>query len=218
MLQSVAPILPGVTATDFPAAAPRRRGRFRLARPDSALRTTLEREIHDGYAAHFGAEIGTFMPQLARYSHPHGGTGAIGLRAASEGPLFLERYLDAPIESIIASATGVPQSRDGIVEVGQFVVTSSRIARDLFRDLVPALVAAGHDWVCFTGTGRIRALVASAGLHGLCVGAACEAQAGDSGDRWGNYYASNPAVIIGDLSDPSGTWCQAAMTPAAVGA
>lgn len=179
---------------------------FSVVDHDSEERALLEARIRSGFGTHFDACIEGFMPRFAHYRHASGATGVIGIRRASEGPLFLESYLGAPVESMIADATGHGVARQRIAEVGQFVVDDRDIVTSFFRDLVPFLTARGYDWVCFTGTDRIRALLARIGFHGLPLARADEARLNDSADRWGRYYDFDPVVILGKLDDPQGRW------------
>ena len=147
------------------------------------------------------------MPRFACYRHRSGATGVIGVRRASDEPLFLESYLSTPVEVAIADATGATVPRERIAEVGQFVVDDRDIVASFFRDLVPFLLESGFDWVCFTGTDRIRALLARIGFHGLPIVRADATRLRDSTNRWGRYYDFDPVVILGKLDDPLGSWC-----------
>jgi hypothetical protein len=131
----------------------------------------------------------------------------IGVRRAADDRLFLERYLWRPIEETISDVAGRPVSRNAIAEVGQFVVDDPSIAADFFRDLVPLLIGRGFDWVCFTGTHKIRAILRRIGFNGLPVARGDASAATESGDDWGSYYENEPVVIIGKLADPAGHWC-----------
>lgn len=180
---------------------------FTIVEPASGERAALEARIRSGFGMHFDACIEGFMPRFACYRHRSGATGVIGMRCAAGEPLFLESYLDTPVETVIADATGSAVGRDRIAEVGQFVVDDRDIVTSFFRDLVPFLVGNGYDWVCFTGTDRIRALLARVGFQGLPVARADAARVRNSGDRWGRYYDFDPVVILGKLDDPQGRWC-----------
>ena len=185
------------------------RNAFTVVEPDSEERAVLEARIRSGFGMHFDACIEGFMPRFAHYRHRSGATGVIGVRCAADGPLFLENYLNAPVESIIESTTGERTARDRIAEVGQFVVDDRDIVTSFFRDLVPFLTASGFDWVCFTGTDRIRALLARIGFRGLPLARAEQTRVPGSGDHWGRYYDFDPVVILGRLDDPQGRWCAA---------
>ena len=211
MLQSEPrPARPVIAPVEF-AATP---GEFSVVAPGSTERHVLESRVRSGFGTHFGACVDVFMPQLALYSHRSGATGIIGFRRASDGPLFLENYLERPGEREIEFAAGVPVDRARIAEVGQFVVDSREIAGAFFRDLVPFLAGQQFDWVCFTGTDRIRAILSRVGLHGLPIAAATADRVQPSVDQWGTYYDYDPVVVVGRLSDPRGSWCRDAVTAA----
>ena len=173
---------------------------------DSKERTLLEARIRSGFGMHFDACIEGFMPRFAHYRHASGATGVIGIRRASDETLFLENYLSVPVEAVITSAAGTCVPRNRIAEVGQFVVDDRDIVTSFFRDLVPFLMENEFDWVCFTGTDRIRALLARTGFHGLPLARADEERVRGSADRWGRYYDFDPVVILGKLDDPCGRW------------
>lgn len=191
------------------AARQFRRNVFTLIGPDSSRRESLESRVRSGFGQHFGACIEGFMPTLAWYQHRNGGSGVIGVRRAADEPLFLEHYLDTPVENVIYDASGAKVSRNRIAEVGQFVVDDREIVGSFFRDLVPFLRDEGFDWVCFTGTDRVRAIVERVGFCGLPVANAAADRAAPTNDRWGSYYEHEPVVMIGKLDDPKGDWLNA---------
>jgi hypothetical protein len=191
------------------------RNTFTVVEHDSDERASLEARIRSGFGTHFDACIEGFMPRFAHYQHASGPTGVIGLRRAAEEPLFLENYLRIPVETVIGKVTGSFIARDRIAEVGQFVVDDRDIVPSFFRDLVPFLIENEFDWVCFTGTDRIRALLARIGFQGLPLARADETRVLGSADCWGRYYDFDPVVILGKLDDPRGRWCAEAQTVAA---
>lgn len=191
------------------------RSTFSVVDHDSEERASLEARVRSGFGMHFDACIEGFMPRFAHYRHTSGATGVIGIRRAADEPLFLESYLNVPVETVIEDVTGALIARDRIAEVGQFVVDDRDIVPSFFRDLVPFLVRNDFDWVCFTGTDRIRALLARIGFHGLPLARADETRVRNSTDRWGRYYDFDPVVILGKLDDPRGRWCAEAQTVAA---
>lgn len=181
-------------------------GHFSVESRESGMRQELEAAIRLGFDSHFGACVEGFMPNLASFEL-QAKKAIIGYRPANVEPLFLESYLDEPIDILLANITKEPVSRSGIVEVGQLVVEDRRIVEPLFRALVPYLVGLGYQWICFTGTHKIRRLLAHTGFAGLTVAYAAESAVSGTGDRWGSYYSNDPQVIVGKLVDPQGRWC-----------
>lgn len=180
--------------------------RFEVASRDSIVRHTLESRVRSGFGHHFDACIEGFMPDLAAYRHVSGATGVIGIRGANDERLFLESYLDQPVESVISDSARRPILRREVVEVGQFIVDDKAIVLDFFRDLVPFLRSRGYEWVCFTGTNRIRKLLTKVGFFGKPVAMATKDKVGSDALNWGTYYQFEPCVIVGKLSDPQGDW------------
>src|SRR5688500_5530748 len=79
--------------------------------------------IRNRYAAVHGARPSDFPAFLSRMRSPGVGA-ALGYRRASAGPLFLEAYLDEPIEDAVGRHLGASVSRDRIVEVGSLAANS----------------------------------------------------------------------------------------------
>ena len=181
-------------------------GRFHVADRWSPVRSELEGAIRNAYGRHFGAEVRGFMPYLASYASDLG-QGVLGYRPASDGTLYLENYLDLPIESMLGQLTHRPVSRTTVVEVGQFAVDDRRVVGLLFMELVPFLREQGYEWICFTATHKIRRLLEKTGLHGLVIAAAKQDAVSGESDRWGSYYDNDPLVVVGRLDDPEGNWC-----------
>ncbi len=85
----------------------------------SPERAQVEDYIAAVFARHYGARIRHFKPHLLAM---HGEDGrilaALGLRSAASGPLFLETYLDLPVEQRLSAVCGQGVRRGDIVEVG----------------------------------------------------------------------------------------------------
>ncbi|MGL4888321.1 MAG: thermostable hemolysin, partial [Aeromonas veronii] len=79
----------------------------------------LQAYIQDAYTLEFNARIPHFLPCLLGLYRADGTlVGACGLNHASEGPLYLEQYLEQPIEAAINTRLGVYPARNRIIEVG----------------------------------------------------------------------------------------------------
>lgn len=161
---------------------------------DSPGRAAAERFVAGVFRARYGAELHGFAPTLATLHDDAGAiTAAAGWRAAGDGPLFLERYLDAPVDALL----GVPRAR--IVEVGHLAATRAGDGRRLILRLGPLLAAQGFQWVASTLTEELRHLFLRLGIAPLALGTADPALLGDEAARWGRYYAHRPLVLAGAL-------------------
>ena len=180
------------------AASPR----YSLIEHDCATRAVAEKFIGRNFARSFGAHVDAFMPRLFTLQR-HDGTvcGAFGLRS-TQRRLFIEHYLDRPIEQAIAAAVGTPVERRGIVEVGHFSGAFPGTMRGLILLLVERLHAEGFEWVAFTGTHQLRNSFYRMGLFPLDLGEArIEAIPAESRAAWGRYYEHSPHVLAGRIKD-----------------
>lgn len=146
------------------------------------------------------AQVSHFMPQLFGLQSEDGSLhGAAGCRRADSGPLFLERYLDAPIERAIFERSGVEVARHQIVEVGNLAASGLGTARTLIVKLTRQLALQGFRWVTFTGTQEVLNSFHRLGLAPQSLGLADPARMGESLADWGSYYDSQPQVVFGEI-------------------
>ena len=172
-----------------------------LASPGSARREMLEQFVRQRFEQQHGARIRHFMPCLFSLENQAGQLlGAVGVRSAGSGPLFLERYLDEPIQNAIGARLGHTEpGRDELVEVGNLAADSPGAARLLIVALTDLLVALGFRWVTFTGTATLLNSFQRLGLAPIALGEAEPARMGEELVDWGRYYDSRPWVMAGDI-------------------
>lgn len=163
-------------------------------------REEVEAFIRDVFRAHFGAAVRGFAPMLVGL-RDHSGTlvAAAGYRAADAGPLFLERYLDAPIEQRLPAAQGASVARQRIAEVGHLASTRAGEGRRLIALMAPLLAQEGFDWIVSTLTQELRQLFVRLGVAPLALGVADPDKLGDQAMDWGSYYDHRPLVQAGQL-------------------
>ncbi len=173
---------------------------LQLLQPGEPGRAEVERFIAGIYACRYGARLGGFAPVLACLADAAGRpVAAAGLRRADTGPLFLERYLDRPVEQLLASPEGRPPARAAIVEVGNLAAGQPGQGRRLLLQLGPLLAGQGVQWVTGTLTSELRSLFRRIGVAPLTLAAADPAALGDEAAAWGSYYAHAPLVLAGHL-------------------
>ncbi len=163
-------------------------------------RVALEDFIRQRFAEHYGARVHHFMPCLLGLHGEHGQVqGAVGLRSAQRRSLFLERYLDQPIEQAVAQRCGRDVPREEIVEVGNLAAFGNASARLLIVALTDLLVAQGFRWVVFTGTPALLNSFQRLALEPQALGPADPARMGEELADWGSYYASRPQLMVGEI-------------------
>lgn len=177
-----------------------------LQEADAVSRGVLENFIADRFAEVYGARLYNFMPRLFGMRDADGDLlAAFGLRAAEQQAqrqaLFLERYLDRPIEALIAGVVGRPLQRRHIVEVGNLAGASVGALRQLIPLLCERLHREGCQWIAFTGPARLCNSFTRLGLP-LSVLAPAPLECLDAEERqcWGSYYAQQPSVMVGDIA------------------
>lgn len=196
------PCAPSFTATN---AAPF----FGVCDESDPGRESVERFIHRVFARRFGARVLRFAPQLVCLRDPDSGEimAAAGYRRADGGPLFLERYLDLPIELSLAEPGQPTVSREGIVEVGHLASERVGEGRRLIVRLAHHLAAQQTQWVVSTLTEELRHLFVRMGITPLALGRADANALGEQASEWGSYYEHQPVVLAGQMQ-PALRWLQ----------
>ncbi len=163
-------------------------------------RGEVEAFVRGVYRERFGAAVRGFAPVLVALRDETGALlAAAGYRAADTGPLFLERYLDAPIEQRLQMASGAPVPRRRIAEVGHLAAARAGEGRRLIALMAPLLAQGGFDWIVSTLTQELRQLFVRLGVAPLALGVADPDKLGEQAADWGSYYDHRPLVQAGHL-------------------
>jgi hypothetical protein len=178
---------------------------FELIEHAGPDRVQAEQFISQRFAESFGSRVESFMPRLFSLRNEHGEIcGAFGLRSANR-KLFLEQYLDQPIEKAIGARLGSTVERQCIVEVGHFSGTFPGAVRAMICLLTERLYREGFTWVTFTGTASLRNAFSRMGLAPLDIQAAeAERLPADERAAWGSYYEHAPHVLVGNIKEGYG--------------
>ena len=176
--------------------------RLAEARAGTPERAELEAFVQSAFARKHDASVTSFMPTLLSFRDAGGALrGVIGLRGAAPKPLYLEQYLEQPVEAAIATATGQAVQRHQVVEVGNLAGVNCRAAMRMVAALPAYLLARDYRWIVFTATSAVRGI-----LHGFDaplveLARADGSRVASSPDRWGRYYECDPRVLAGYLPD-----------------
>lgn len=124
-----------------------------LVPPGHPARPALEAFIGAQFARTYGARLAHFCHTLAGHRDAHGRwVAAPGYTPASDDSLFLEQYLDLPVETAIAGHVGHPIARIDVVEVGNLAAIDAGAGRRLIVAMTRHLHRQGLAWVTFTAT------------------------------------------------------------------
>ncbi|MCF6323153.1 MAG: thermostable hemolysin [Gammaproteobacteria bacterium] len=164
-----------------------------------APRKEIERFIQCLFRRAYGARINHFPPHLLSIHQGGKILAASGMRSAMDATLFLETYLDRPIENIIAKKTSRPIDRNRIIEVCSLASSHAGGARALIITLTAYLSGASYEWAVFTATPRVRNNFTKLGIELIPLALADQNRLGDSKQEWGSYYEQSPMVVACDV-------------------
>lgn len=122
----------------------------------------------------------------------------LGYRAAAQGPLFLESYLDQPIEILLSEQFDSPIDRRDIVEIGCLAALPSAALVRLWHSSANHL-SAQYKVAVATLTQPLRMAFSRVGMPFVEIAEAVREQAPRTGECWGDYYDLNPMVCAGRI-------------------
>jgi hypothetical protein len=175
-------------------------GFFVRSRGTALERAQVERFIERGYLDRFDALVNDHYPSILGLENTRGEVlAAVGIRGAGEEALFLERYLDEPVEHAIARATGEAPLRNQILEIGNLASVGRGATARLIAAAAGYLDASGCSYAVVTATDELRELLRSFGLTWHTLADACPDRLADRGRSWGRYYERNPKILAGKI-------------------
>lgn len=166
------------------------------------VRGELESFVATAFRDQHGARIGSFMPDLLGMRNATGELRAVaGYRTAQQERLFLEQYLDQPVEAVLTAKLARQIERTQIIEIGNLASNGCRQARHLVSLLPRYLLDRGYTWVVFTATDLVRNVLESVGAELVELAVADHSRITIGNDVWGAYYRNDPRVMAGYLPD-----------------
>lgn len=172
---------------------------IKLATSDcnAADRSEIEQFVHDVFAKTYGADVQHFMPNLVSLRDEDGDiVAAFGLRKADESALFLEQYLDAPIETVFSGRFNRNITRAQITEIGNLAVSNPRNAGVLIANVIQYSLDMGIEWGVATAHHSLQNGLVKGGRDVYALQAADPARL-DPAEfaSWGSYYHNLPQVV-----------------------
>lgn len=160
-------------------------------------RAEVEAFIKAVFKQAYGAEINHFMPQLVALRDSNGVLmAAFGWKKASAGPLFLEQYLDEPIESLISKTLGKQITREEITKIGNLAVANPRNAGILIAHVIQHSLDIGIQWCVATAHHSLQNGLIKGGRDVYPLYNADKARLTvEEQAKWGSYYQHMPQVV-----------------------
>lgn len=170
----------------------------RFSKHDSADRAELERFINDRFRQAYGGETKRFKPYLMSLRDQDDKLiAACGLQSAAAERLFLEFFLDQPIEAALSERTGAPLKRGDIVEIGNFSVEGLDMARYLITAINDQLHFTAKQWAALTAAPSLREACINLGMNPeILADANIDRLPLEDREEWGNYFEQKPQIMV----------------------
>jgi len=171
-------------------------------------RQRIEAFIRGHFARRYGARMRVDYPTLIGLQDRHEAIlAAVGVRPAQLSQLFLEAYLDRPVEVEIGRLAERIGLQDGraierrqIVEVGNLAAAGNGAVAILYAALAELLHHAEYAAVVITGPQSLARQLRRVGIGTVTLGPARAAALGAAAASWGSYYEADPQVLAGAIA------------------
>lgn len=160
-------------------------------------REEVEHFVHQVFAKTYGANVKQFMPQLVNLRDENNELVAVfGLRQAESEPLFLERYLDAPIETVLSNRFNRIITRHQITEIGNLAVANPRNAGILIAHVIQHSLDIHVEWCVATAHHSLQNGLIKGGRDVYALQHADQSRLTSAEQQsWGRYYDNSPQVV-----------------------
>lgn len=176
-----------------------------LAPPSTpaAQRAAALQLIAGRYAEVHGATISALFDELLTEPLGTGEPAAVcGYRRAKAGPLFLESYLDEPVETVLSLSLGRTVARGDVVEIGNLAATNAGAMVSLWARAANDLAGSGEIAVAVL-TLPLRRMFGRLGINLIEIAPARPERLGEDAVAWGSYYQRDPRVCAGLIAEGS---------------
>ncbi len=194
--QSVAVRLPAQSDADTKAL-------LQLVKASDLQRASIEQFIASGFAKAYQADVHSFMPNLLGVSRAGEWQAVLGLRcaatSAAKTKLFIEQYLPAPVEQLLATH-GIHAQRSQLIEIGHLYAINRQSLLQLFVLMAYALDQLNYRYLLCAATTQVRSILSRHGIELTELGEAKAEALGEEAGSWGSYYDTNPKVCVMDLA------------------
>jgi hypothetical protein len=168
--------------------------KFSVVAPSDDLRARVEHEIRTTYWERFQARLALLPSTLIASVSASGIVEcAAGIRFA-EQEFFSECYLDLPVEIALQYRFGRAVRRHRVLEVCNLAGRKPGRSGSFIANFIKFAESAEFDWVIFTATKSLRALLERSGVRMTQLARAERFRVPNPSD-WGSYYDHDPRVM-----------------------
>ncbi|MFK7864308.1 MAG: thermostable hemolysin [Pseudohongiellaceae bacterium] len=151
------------------------------------------------YKQHFSCDLDEFFPEIFCLYDQGQLLACCGFRSAANEPLFLEQYLDEPVEHAVSHQVNYKVARGALVELGGFAVANKSVALAFMAQLAPTLYQSNFQYVSCTVTAPVRRCLTKLGIQFYALGQADPQKLKVNSGSWGTYYNLKPSVVVGAI-------------------
>jgi hypothetical protein len=167
---------------------------FSVVAPSDHLRARVEHEIRTTYWERFQARLALLPTTLIASISASGIVEcAAGVRF-SDQDFFSECYLDLPVEIELQYRFGRAVRRHRVIEVCNLAGRKPGRSQRFIANFIEFAESAEFDWVIFTATKSLRALLERSGVRMTQLTRAERFRVPNPSD-WGSYYEHDPRVM-----------------------
>lgn len=170
-------------------------------------RSDIEKFISNVFRKVYRAEVHQFAPWLLALSDGARLVGAVGIRATTVEPLFVQQYLDARVDQVVATVEHQPVNGDDIAEIGNLAVMRPGTGALLFAALCQLLKDQGYRWVICNATPAVQNVFAKLNFPVTPVVRADKTRLAGGYAHWGSYYQQPSTVLVTSVAA-----CHASLT------
>ncbi len=188
------------------AGLPRNFRRLAAVRPEFGFlgryapqRAAAEAYVADCFANAYGARVSSFAPDLFAMHCADTISAVAGIRLAQHENLFLEQYLDSPVEHIVGAAYNETVGREHVFELCNLAAGRPGVCYLLYVVLAHVMHRSGYRYAIFAGTRQVARIVSKLQFTVADLAPADPARLGEAAADWGNYYRTSPRVMAIDL-------------------
>lgn len=168
-----------------------------LVTSEDTCRQEVENFIAAVFYQTYDATINAFMPELIALRDQNGVLmAAFGIRQAAKETLFLEQYIDMPIEKLLSDKLGKNITRDEITCIGNLAVSNPRNAGVLIAHVIKYSLDIGIEWCVATAHHSLQNGLIKGGrdVYPLCVADKARLPIAEQA-LWGRYYDKQPEIV-----------------------
>lgn len=124
----------------------------------------------------------------------------LGYRRAHRETLFLERYLDLPVEQCLAAVLGRDVARKDVAEIGSLASCNAAAMISLWSKTANDLGGEAEIAVAVL-TAPLRRMFGRLGVNLVTLAKADPERLGTERANWGSYYENDPVVCAGLVAE-----------------